>query len=247
MAKLAIRGHATRGKEVIEILEMLGGKNIHNYNGTFNECYVIDNNKICTIYRSVAKINGFVIITIEGFLEKFPYKVGDKVQHKGATSCGTVYVIERMKWANNHIEYEIRPLYDYNHTGLVTLCVENLQPYKEETIEKTIKTITIEDFHSNTKEWLIDKLESMSKDDALQTICDLHDELQKLQSKKDIKDSIARNAASGWCRCFKCDKIIRDTNAKCDKDKLITCHQWYDGYRTALLALGDERCQEVYK
>jgi hypothetical protein len=26
MAKLAIRGHATRGKEVIEILEMLGGK-----------------------------------------------------------------------------------------------------------------------------------------------------------------------------------------------------------------------------
>lgn len=26
MAQLAIRGHATRGKEVIEILEMLGGK-----------------------------------------------------------------------------------------------------------------------------------------------------------------------------------------------------------------------------
>lgn len=27
MANLAIRGHATRGKEVIEILEMLGGEN----------------------------------------------------------------------------------------------------------------------------------------------------------------------------------------------------------------------------
>ena len=26
MAKLAIKGHASRGKEVIEILEMLGGK-----------------------------------------------------------------------------------------------------------------------------------------------------------------------------------------------------------------------------
>lgn len=27
MANLAIKGHATRGKEVIEILEMLGGEN----------------------------------------------------------------------------------------------------------------------------------------------------------------------------------------------------------------------------
>lgn len=38
-------------------------------------------------------------------------------------------------------------------------------------------TITIEDFKANTKEWLIDKLESMSKDDALQSICNIHDAL----------------------------------------------------------------------
>lgn len=31
MAQLAINGHATRGEEVIEILEMLGGSNPHNY------------------------------------------------------------------------------------------------------------------------------------------------------------------------------------------------------------------------
>ena len=53
------------------------------------------------------------------------------------------------------------------------------------------------------------------------------------------KDDIARNAASGWCRCFKCDGIVNQTHEKCDKAKLMTCLQWYHGYRTALLALGE--------
>lgn len=61
----------------------------------------------------------------------------------------------------------------------------------------------------------------------------------------ETKEHIARNAANTWCRCFKCDKIIRGTNSPCDKEKLLTCHQWYDGYRTALLALGDERIKEL--
>jgi hypothetical protein len=56
---------------------------------------------------------------------------------------------------------------------------------------------------------------------------------------KKQKEKIAINAANTWCRCFKCDGIIRDTNDKCDKDKLLTCHQWFHGYRTALLALND--------
>lgn len=33
--RLAIKGHPTRGKEVIEILEMLGGKNPYNYRGNY--------------------------------------------------------------------------------------------------------------------------------------------------------------------------------------------------------------------
>lgn len=35
MARLAIRGHETRGKEVIELLEMLGGKNDNHCCGAF--------------------------------------------------------------------------------------------------------------------------------------------------------------------------------------------------------------------
>ena len=55
-------------------------------------------------------------------------------------------VIERMNWVNNHVEYKIRPLHDYNHTRLVTLCVEDLQPYKEETMEKEIAGAIIDRF-----------------------------------------------------------------------------------------------------
>lgn len=53
------------------------------------------------------------------------------------------------------------------------------------------------------------------------------------------KDKIARNAANGWCRCWKCDKTVNETHLPCDKKKLLTCQKWYDGYRTALLALDD--------
>ena len=58
---------------------------------------------------------------------------------------------------------------------------------------------------------------------------------------QELKEKIAKNAASGWCRCFKCDGVFDETNIKCEKEKLITCQQWYHGYRTALLALDDER------
>ena len=61
----------------------------------------------------------------------------------------------------------------------------------------------------------------------------------------ELKDKIARNAASQWCRCFKCDCIVNDTQEECDKQNLMTCHKWYDGYRTSLLALGDERVKEM--
>lgn len=101
MANLAMKGHATRGKEVIEILEMLGGKNIHNYGGTFNECYAIDNNKICTIYTSVAKIDNCTIFTLEEFEEKYPYKVGDKVTYICDDLLETQEIIN-MQWDSDH-------------------------------------------------------------------------------------------------------------------------------------------------
>ncbi len=61
----------------------------------------------------------------------------------------------------------------------------------------------------------------------------------------ETKEQIARTAANTWCRCFKCDKIIRGSGYTCEKEKLQTCLQWYDAYRAALLALSDERIKEL--
>ena len=58
---------------------------------------------------------------------------------------------------------------------------------------------------------------------------------------KELKEKIAVNAANEWCRCFKCDGKVNATGCTCEKDKRLTCHKWYDGYRTALLALEDDR------
>ena len=126
MAQLAIKGHPTRGKEVIQLLEMLGGNNIHNYGGTFNECYIIDNNKICTIYTSVAKIDNCTIFTLEEFEKLYPYKVGDKISSKYLKN----YKIEKMEWkdTNNKIIYKLQGMGWYN--------TNELQPYKEETMEE---------------------------------------------------------------------------------------------------------------
>ena len=55
-------------------------------------------------------------------------------------------------------------------------------------------------------------------------------------------------AANTWCRCYKCDGVARNlvsenmpaVTFKCEKDKLRTCNQWYDCFRTALIALNWE-------
>ena len=40
MVQLAIKGHMTRGEEVIKILEMLGGTNENNCRGIFKRLYL---------------------------------------------------------------------------------------------------------------------------------------------------------------------------------------------------------------
>lgn len=75
--KIAIKGHPTRGKEVIELLEMLGGINDEGYIGTNtwkDEYYSLDNGYIHA-YDWCDDIK----FTLEEFLDKYPFKVGDKV------------------------------------------------------------------------------------------------------------------------------------------------------------------------
>ena len=90
---LAIKGHATRGKEVIELLEMLGGINDEGYVGTNtwkDEYYFLDNGYIRAYDWCDA-----IKFTLEEFLMKYPFKVNDKVIDKADGCPG---VVCEMKW-----------------------------------------------------------------------------------------------------------------------------------------------------
>lgn len=128
MTNLGIKGHPTRYEEVIEILEMLGGRNVSHYSGNLTTwVYGIEED------GTIDWVECEKSLTLEEFLEKFPYKVGDKVVRRNSTSCATVHVIEKMRWNNSCVEYTIHPLYEPYSSGVD--FAENLRPYKEEPMD----------------------------------------------------------------------------------------------------------------
>lgn len=133
MAQLAIKGHATRGKEVIEILEMLGGKNACSYGGDVTS-YIYNIDGKGTINWHVPHPGSpLVIFTLEEFLKKFPYKAGDKV--KSARINSLIGRITNVRWHSN--ENQIIYTVEWNDVTTSTLnyFARGLQSYKEETME----------------------------------------------------------------------------------------------------------------
>ena len=128
MKKLAIKGHETRGREVIEILEMLGGNNTAQCWGVLpNRIYVIyDSGNIGDI-DSIEHSPDYQVYTLEQFLEKFPYRVGDKVTVKEGDK--KYYFISKMTWNGTLMRYDA---FQPGHTNyLYNYEAEKLQPYKE--------------------------------------------------------------------------------------------------------------------
>lgn len=135
MAQLAIKGHATRGKEIIEIFELLGGKNYYKLNGNHDSSvYYIRNdssyNNVIDYWEGNYPID-FMIFTLEQFLEKFPYKVGDRVR---IAEYEAEVRIDDMKWDGNKVQYEVfTDMTEWYSAEELNLFNE---PYKEETMEE---------------------------------------------------------------------------------------------------------------
>ena len=134
--KIAIQGHPTRGKEIIQILESLGGINyacLHG-DGTLNYYYICNDNVI----RCSVPID-YKLYTLEEFEKEFPFKIGDKVKH--ITSVGT---IKEYCYIDNEPAYKVKSI----ELGIIaTIPVKILEPYKE--MEKRNITLTLD----KAKEW----------------------------------------------------------------------------------------------
>lgn len=167
MVKIAIQGHPTRGKEVIQILESLGGINSFNLLGTRNGSYyfIEDNNLIINRFDAF----NHKLYTLEEFEKEFPFKIGDKV----ITNDDCIGVIEKFI-PNNVSSYYIK----INKTDCGYWCTaSSLRLYKE--MEERNITLTLD----KAKEWY--KKGGELKEVALQAYSE--EELNKVELPKTWK------------------------------------------------------------
>ena len=145
--KLAIQGHLTRGKEVIQILESLGGINDGLHEGNNPDCYYELHGNI--IWCVSTKGINFKYYTLEEFEKEFPFKVGDVV----VTLDNKSYKIVTLEYYNNKMCYKLDNGFYYRP--------QMLKPYKEMKKERNI-TLTLD----KAKEWY--KKDGELKEIALQ-------------------------------------------------------------------------------
>ena len=116
--KLAIKGHPTRGKEVIKLLEMLGGKHSNISGSINNKIYYIDDNGFCSWdFIGYEEIDTYNIFTLEEFLTKYPYKVGDKIIDIADGDPGMILVI---KWDEDVSDIKYYVAFDNGDMGWYT-------------------------------------------------------------------------------------------------------------------------------
>ena len=171
MALLAIKGHKTRGNEVIEILEMLGGKTRYDRlsgNESFSWYYINGNG--CIDYTHYSVLDNAIFFTLEEFLEKFPYKIGDKVCY---IPLSYNYTIIGMRWSDkfNEVYYKLSEddCFELDDVSVKQLsnCKEKgkeIPPYMdypvrtEETVEIPEKLKPVIDLSQHSKDEYIIKL-----------------------------------------------------------------------------------------
>lgn len=162
MTQLAIKGHPTRGKEVIQLLEMLGGVNCYNLYGNTNfSYYTIENNEIKGgIY--IFSDEPYKFFTLEEFEKLYPYKVGDRVR---VAEYESKVCISNMYWDGWEVQYEVvtdevewystKELNEFNETNKEDMENKGNISYgyhtsnKEETIEGVYTYNEINCYHQD--------------------------------------------------------------------------------------------------
>lgn len=129
---LAIIGHATRSKEVVEILKMMGGKYFNDVKCNYpDRLYFVLYERIYWQDFDLNKIDKFQIFTLEQFLERYPFKIGDRVLISEYESEGRIC---EMRWdpTCKDVKYLVYRCDDKEWYTAEELLDYN-EPHKEET------------------------------------------------------------------------------------------------------------------
>lgn len=146
--KLAIKGHSTRGKDVIKILEMLGGDNDHGLYGTFSVFYIIDGkirNKAHLFNREK-----YQLFTLEEFEAKYPYKVGEKVLYFNGRKEWVEGIIDKMIWNDNNgtLTYYVNNIDGISAGQAITMF---LKPMKQKELKDYLKPGYVVEYEGGNK------------------------------------------------------------------------------------------------
>ena len=146
MIKIAIQGHPTRGKKVIQILESLGGINSYYHIGkNCGSYYKIHGNTIvCTCIKS----NNYKHYTLEEFEKEFPFKVGDLCIYHSPICGKMILKILGLFLKSDSIVYEVAHKDSTKTHSYIYKEKYLLEPYKEMKEERNI-TLTLD----KAKEW----------------------------------------------------------------------------------------------
>ena len=197
MANLAIKGHATRGKGVIEILEMLGGKNDIDYDGSYTKCsYFLDNSLICSHYGHSKSHHCY---TLEEFLKKFPYKVGNKVS---VPEYESKVRIDAMNWDGFKVQYLV--FTDETEWYSAEELNQWNEPYKEETMEDKPNLLQqLKDYFDSTPRGVIEKEwhEYDKYNEISPKVNEYLEYVNNIRQHKYLKMNLCRNKRGGLFLC----------------------------------------------
>lgn len=136
--KIAIQGHPTRGKEVIQILKNLGGINRMNNSGRYAKYFYYISGDDNTIAWTCIRPQHLGVYTLEEFEKEFPFKIGDRVITITTNLRGIITNLKENGW------YYVKC--DNGH--FVCIFGQHLKLYKEMKEERNI-TLTLD----KAKEW----------------------------------------------------------------------------------------------
>jgi hypothetical protein len=192
--KIAIQGHPTRGKEVIQILESLGGKNGYDQLGSNkNFVYFITNAGLIYSVTPQMCSNECKIYTLEEFEKEFPFKIGDEVMFP--VKIGWVSgKITGLTYREDQLKYEV----DVRTSGYHYVESHKLQLYQ--MIKERNITLTLD----KAKEWY--KKGGELKEIALQAFTEK--ELTKVELPKTWEEFCDNYPVKGSEAMIGCDARI---------------------------------------
>ena len=238
--KLAIKGHVSRGKEVIELFKMMGGCEC-GYSGGVMDCYyyISQFGNIEASFKPY-EFETYIVYTLEEFLEKYPFKVGDKIFLYDNITEGCV---TGMEWDENKgtvkycvytsAEYwcDVKELLKWNAEFLVN-------KEKGEEVGKMLVDITLSHLHRNHLEDVLTELLNHIKNTPKE---ELEREFEEIKEWSNVGPTVEEFMT--FCECVNKKTKYPTTYAEC---KEMLPENVYYGYSRFMTLQKLIICRDVY-